>query len=76
MFPQNNNTYQTGNYEVADDNSSHGPPALLLTGVKEDDAPEHVKQDDGHGHESWRRKIMQDLKKEKKTHSAASPESL
>ena len=45
------NTHQTGNDEVADDDSSHGPPALLLTGIKEDDAPEHVKQDDGHGHE-------------------------
>lgn len=49
---------------MADDNSSHGPPALLLAGVKEDHAPEHVEQDDGHGHESWRGKIsvMQDKK--------------
>lgn len=45
------NTHQTGNDEVAYDDSSHGPPALLLTGIKEDDAPEHVEQDDGHGHE-------------------------
>lgn len=52
---------------MADDNSSHGPPALLLTGVKEDNAPEHVQQDDGHGHESWRRKnsVMEDKKGEK-----------
>lgn len=42
---------QTGNDEVADDDGSHRPPALLLTGVEEDHAPEHVKQDDGHGHE-------------------------
>lgn len=43
---------QTGNDKVADDDSSHRPPALLLAGIKEDDAPEHVEQDDGHGHES------------------------
>lgn len=49
-------THQTRNDEVADDDSSHRPPALLLTCVKEDDAPEHVKQDDGHGHEGWKRK--------------------
>lgn len=44
-------THQTGNDEVADDDGSHRPPALLLAGVEEDDAPEHVKQDDGHRHE-------------------------
>lgn len=42
---------QTGHHQVTNDDSSHGPPALLLTGVKEDDSPEHVEQDDGHGHE-------------------------
>lgn len=45
-------THQTRDKQVADDNGSHGPPALLLAGVKKDHAPEHVQQDDGHGHES------------------------
>lgn len=49
------NTHQTGNDEVADDDSGHRPPALLLAGVKEDNPPEHVKQDDGHSHEGWER---------------------
>lgn len=44
-------THQTGNNKVTDDDSSHRPPALLLTGIEEDDTPEHVEQDDGHGHE-------------------------
>lgn len=35
---------------MAEDDGCYGPPALLLTGVKEDDPPEHVEQDDGHGH--------------------------
>lgn len=43
-------THQTGDDEVADDDGSHGPPTLLLTGIKEDDPPEHVEQDYGHGH--------------------------
>lgn len=43
--------HQTGHHEVTDDDSSHCPPLLLLTGVEENNAPEHVEQDDGHGHE-------------------------
>ena len=39
---------------MTDDDSSDRPPALLLAGVEEDDAPEHVKQDDGHSHEGLR----------------------
>lgn len=45
-------SYQTRDEQVADNNSRHGPPTLLLAGVKEDHTPEHVQQDDGHGHES------------------------
>lgn len=42
---------QAGHYKMDDDDGSQRPPALVLTGIEEDDAPEHVKQDDGHGHE-------------------------
>ncbi|KAG7242753.1 hypothetical protein INR49_020128 [Caranx melampygus] len=44
-------THQTRHHQVTNNDSSHRPPALLLTGIKEDDSPEHVEQDDGHGHE-------------------------
>lgn len=40
---------------MTDDDGSYGPPALLLAGVKEDHPPEHVEQDDGHGHKGWKR---------------------
>jgi len=55
MFPQvPNPTYHTGNKKVAGDDHHQAPPAALLAGVKEYNPPEHVEQDDGHGHEGCR----------------------